>query len=191
MAEEHKFHLVVKKEVAEIYIHTQNGLIEMTLVKEDDSHTFNGTIPKPNNNEKLILLGEPLETEYTFERLFSLPLDLEAPTQKNFIVVNTPHEVKYVIIETPPQIAPYLGLPKNLALLNVQDLKINLFPEGATNREKLAKGIDPQARNFIISYELQNKWDHALTPEFLKILETYPFKIKCYFSYLVSAVPYD
>jgi hypothetical protein len=41
----------------------------------------------------------------------------------------------------------YLGIPKYLALLCVQDSNINLFPEGATNREKLAKGIDPQAKN--------------------------------------------
>jgi hypothetical protein len=81
----YKFHLKVKKEVNEIFIYTPNGLIEMTEAFNDSSdRIFNGSIPNiyKGADIQLVLLGEALETEYVFSKLFSLPLDLESPIQK-------------------------------------------------------------------------------------------------------------
>lgn len=186
-----KFYLIVKKNISEILIVTDTYLtFEMECVDDEaEEKIFNGSIPlNLYDNAKLILLNDSLETEYTFENLFSLPFDYDNKNHKNFIVVNTPFEIKYVYIEVPKYFQDTLQLPKIISLLNVQDLKINLFPEGSTNKKKLAHGIDPQARNFIRSVELENKWDIDQKKEFIVGLNEYKFTVKCFTDFIIKDI---
>lgn len=178
----YKFHLKVVDIIDKIFVYnTDHKLLnEMTLVYEKDgSKIFNGEIPNTFKKVLLKLIGLEGTTQYNFENLFSLPLEFETK-QKNTIIINTPEEIKDVIIETTMQLSSILNIPNTFFMTDVVKAKINLFPEKTTNQEKMSRGVDPMGKTFIKYVDIDlNKYQH-IKPEITKIIKNTLFTVRCY-----------
>ena len=203
----YEFHYIVKKIVDRIvlfYIDQTNVLKyigDMVYINnqaiESKVKIFNGSIPLTLPNGKFLanMLGGEGITSYTFNTLFSIPITIKILNLiksqnndgkkyilKNTIIINTPEEVKFIIIQTPEKLRKLLNLPEYIFPINIKESNIVLFPEKTTCREKLSKGVDPQAIQYIknISIDISNIILDNLENELLSSLDEYQFHIYCY-----------
>lgn len=189
-----KFYFQVKNEVDRILLFQSKPIlfINEMIYSGDIKNTkiFNGEIPfnLKKSDLKMLLLGLEHETYYTFEKLFSIEPKFEKYT--NTIIINAPTDVKDVIVEVPSKLQELLNIPKFLLLCNIEKNKVILFPENTPFREKLAHGIDPQAKTFISYVSMDLSKYKNLIPEILNILKVELFCVKCYFGSITKNISF-
>lgn len=193
---DHKFYITVIPDIEYIYIfYLENKMLkyinEMEYVSSGikTEKIFNGTIPPEHMNKKLYLklIGIEGKTNYTFNNLFNIPINLEILNKlklnnlsslNNFIIINTPEDIKYVIIDVPKRLQELLHLPSSLVIYKVDKEKMDKI----SVTEQLSKGIDPQGIQYIrnIQIDLRNILKYEIFEEVIKILENTEFIVKCF-----------
>lgn len=201
----HKFYMTVKPLVDRIFIHqlmpnnTLKYINEMTCADPESAEDFqnerifNGSIPMIFEKEKLILrlVGLEGEATYKFNDLFSIPLTKECleemfkqkeNIQKNSVIINTPKEIEFVVVEIPKKLQQILKLSSIIFMADAEKNKINLFPEKTSVADKLARGVDPQGKTYVkfVDLDLSYVLDQRLITESLELINNLEFTIKCY-----------
>jgi hypothetical protein len=195
-ASAHDFYIETKEGVDKILIFSKTGLYLGEMKKCRGAlphHIYNGTCTE----EEIItcLLGGQGKTSYTFNNLFSRPLNMETIQElikqkvqlwRNNIIINTPKElhVQFVTVTFPKVWQNFWKIPKIICLYPVNKDKVTIEGEGKPS-DFFKLGIDPTGDNFIASVELSSD-DHgyfgALGPEELNKLLTNKITIHCYAS---------
>lgn len=210
------FHLMVKNYVDKILIfqinknNTSKYVDEMIFINnqdmEPDIKIFNGTVNIIDSNKfSIVMLADEATTSYTFNNLFSIPIDNELLSNlknnnvkdnkyiiKNTIILNVPDMVKFIIIKTPEKLRKLIGLSKYIFPVNIKEHNITLFPEKTSNREKLSKGVDPQANQYIVYVyiDFTNIIQDELDNELIESLDNHTFEILCYSQTLLKTMEF-
>jgi hypothetical protein len=176
-----EFHLKVKPWVQKMYIlpsETEPTLQCMTVCKPTKNESiFNGTAKV--FPVSLLLAGYGGHTSYTFNELFSKPLDAERLTkikekypngykQQNVIVINTPNEMKAVIVEAPKVLVDLLKIPQYMLAVPA---KIPV----SNPADLLKHGIDPKGKTYMVEQIVD-------IPSDLRVdqMDHWQFKVWCF-----------
>lgn len=198
-----KYHIKTNSHVDMIFMYVKDTIIESTkpVPGAKDEFIFNFDIPRTFIEQKPLktvcsLLGYGAAggtVEYKINHLLSIPINPDMPAAvaaigkqtgkiaNVSIIINSPFQVRYVIIEFPADIVDLLRLPNKYS--HLVHLEVDSLKKKHTNPELLKRGIDPQGKSWIT--ELQMHIDDP-SPKAMssleKIVSEYLIIVHC-FSY--------
>lgn len=142
-------------------------------MSSESTKTFAIKLP-PNTKEIIVnMLGYGVggTHEYSINNLVSIPIDLNINKDyKSIIVVNTPTQMRYCILEFPEDIRNLLGVDKYLhtMLLDTKGMKQQ---HNYTNEDLLARGMDPVGACWVTHLEPQfPEWALNRPDELLRVV---------------------
>lgn len=189
------FHLKVRPWIDVVFTFTNDGVRvpfdvmrpaddydNMTL-DDNDIKVFNITFPK---NTKLatfnmLAYGVGGTGEYNLNNLLSEPIKPGSNLMSN-IVVNTPLQIKAVLIEFPKGIQDLLSINKWIYLTKL-DKKTFKETNKFNNHDLMARGVDPdaEAQNYVtqLRYTLP-AWAIDRPADFIKHINTFVINVHCF-----------
>jgi len=183
-----QFHIITKSEVTRAFIMLSRGEIEMKKTKIDLNKTaFDGitlddsTIVRLLGNKKTALydnINSVISIPITQNILESLK-NSGGSHLRNSIIVNTPLEIKAVVVDFPKAIKEFITIPDCILL---RELKIN-FHESPEIYKNTGLEINDNVKNWnaIVNIGFQ-KWIFEKQDRFIEELLKIPIKINCYLS---------
>jgi hypothetical protein len=189
-------HIITPDYVDFAFIYSNDNIIETQLIKEGEKHIFNFEVSSKTNKCVCSLLGYGQaggKTEYKLNDLLSVPINPDFPKriaelnkQKDNlayvpILVNTPLQVRYVLLEFPKSLVNLLHLHSQF--IHLVHLDTTALKKQFTPKELLKRGVDIQGKTWITELEItiEDPSEKAML-SLQKIIAEYNIIVHC-FSY--------